>query len=287
MKEELLKGHWLNVMKKFSGNNSLSTTKTIEGLRMKQNTMFHVSLTAAAVAMFIAGTSLYAADGDDKIESSFQNTYTYKVYLKDDAIKADAKDGVVTLTGTVNEEAHKALAQETAANLPGVTSVNNQLATKAEVATENSDIWIGRKVKFALMFHRHVSYSATTVAVKDGVVTLTGKAVSQAQKELTTEYAKDIDGVKSVDNKMTVAASPEAEKQTIGEKIDDASVTAQVKLTLLNHKSTSALGTTVKTQDSVVTLNGVAKDDAEKVLVTKLVSDINGVESVNNLMTVK
>ncbi len=48
----------------------------------------------------------------------------------------------------------------------------------------------------------------------------------------------------------------------------------------------SALHTEVATEDGVVTLTGVAKNDAEKSLVTKLATDINGVTSVINNVTV-
>jgi osmotically-inducible protein OsmY len=44
--------------------------------------------------------------------------------------------------------------------------------------------------------------------------------------------------------------------------------------------------TSVSTTDGVVTLSGIAKNDAEKSLVTKLVTDINGVTSVINNMTI-
>ena len=122
--------------------------------------------------------------------------------------------------------------------------------------------------------------------VKDGIVSLRGEASSQAQKELTTEYAKDIDNVKEVKNEMTIAKTPAKPDETIGEKIDDASITAQVKSSLLSHRSTSALKTKVETTDGVVTLSGIAKNAAEKSLVTKLVTDINGVSSVVNNMTI-
>jgi hypothetical protein len=42
----------------------------------------------------------------------------------------------------------------------------------------------------------------------------------------------------------------------------------------------------VETTDGVVTLSGIAKNAAEKSLVTKLVTDINGVTSVINNMTI-
>jgi osmotically-inducible protein OsmY len=107
-----------------------------------------------------------------------------------------------------------------------------------------------------------------------------------AQKELTTEYAMDIDHVKSVNNEMTITKNLATSGETMGDKIDDASVTASVKSALLSHRSTSALHTSVSTTDGVVTVTGVAKNAAEKSLVTKLASDINGVTSVVNNMTI-
>ena len=80
--------------------------------------------------------------------------------------------------------------------------------------------------------------------------------------------------------------NPPVPGETTGEKIDDASITAQVKSALMAHRSTSAIHTKVETTDGVVTINGMAKNDAEKSLVSKLVNDINGVVSVNNNMTI-
>jgi hyperosmotically inducible periplasmic protein len=70
------------------------------------------------------------------------------------------------------------------------------------------------------------------------------------------------------------------------ETIDDASITAMVKTTLLYHRSTSAIKTTVETTHGVVTLKGKAKNAAEKALAAKLVSDVHGVKSVVNSMTI-
>jgi hyperosmotically inducible protein len=249
-------------------------------------TMFPLTLAAVVSSLFISSSPLQAASTDSRIESSAAKSYTFKTTLKDDSIKAESKNGIVTLTGTVAEASHKSLAEDTVASLPGVKSVDNQLLVSGEQPAEHSDTWINVKVKTALLFHRNVSATGTTVYVKDGVVTLQGEASSQAQKELTTEYAKDIDHVKEVKNEMTIAKTPATAAPTLGDKIDDASISAQVKSALLTHHSTSALHTGVSTTDGVVTLSGVAKNDAEKSLVTKLATDINGVTSVVNNMTI-
>jgi hyperosmotically inducible protein len=253
---------------------------------MKMKSTYSLALLAVTSALLVNSAPLRASETDNRIESSVSKSYVFKTYLKDDAIKVESKNGAVILTGTVAQESHRALARDTVEGLPGVKSVDNQLTVKGELPAEHSDTWISIKVKSALLFHRNVSASGTDVYVKDGIVTLRGEASSQAQKELTTEYARDIDHVKEVKNEMTIAKTPAQPGETIGEKIDDASITAQVKSSLLSHRSTSALRTGVSTTDGVVTLSGTAKNDAEKSLVTKLVTDINGVTSVINNMTV-
>lgn len=245
-----------------------------------------IAAVIASCALALTCTPLRASDQDDKIEGAAKDLYVFKTYLKGDDVKIKSKDGVVTLTGTVSDEPRKRLAEETVASLRGVKSVNNNLEIKGERPAENSDAWIAARVKTVLYFHRSVSGLDTDVSVKDGNVTLRGEAANQAQKELTTEYAKDVDGVKDVKNEMTVAKALK-EKTSIGEKIDDASITSQVKMSLLFHRSTSAVKTQVETEDGVVTLSGMAKSAAERDLVTKLVNDVNGVTKVNNRMTIQ
>ena len=254
-------------------------------MSLKSFRLFVVFVLAAIVmftAMFVS-----ASDMDNRIESSIKQSYVFKTYLKDDSISVNSKNGVVTLVGTVREDSHKSLAKETAEDTPGVKKVNNQLVYKGELPAENSDGWIIMKVKTALMFHPSVSVIATGVDAKDGVVTLRGEASSQAQKELAGQYALDVEGVKDVKNNMTLAANPAHVPETLGDKIDDASITAFVKLALLTHRSTSMIKTKVRTTNGVVTLHGQAKNDAEKALVGKLASDIKGVTSVVNNMTVQ
>jgi hyperosmotically inducible periplasmic protein len=291
-------------------------------------------------ALFLTSAPLYADEADDRIEKSAENSYVFKKYLKDDAVQVSSKDGVVTLTGTVTQNNHKTLAEETVSSLPGVKSVDNKLNIKGEGegVAEQTDGWLALKVKTALFFHRDVNAFKTKVDAKEGVVTITGEAANQAQKDLVTEYAKDIDGVKDVKNDMTVvdrdkaddkvkevredakeevnqakdearkakeeareakanAARDDADRKDADrddmddddadEKVDDASISAQAKMTLMFHRSTSGLRTKVQAEDGVVTLTGTAKSSAEKELATKLVSDVRGVKRVVNNMDVK
>ena len=242
-----------------------------------------VVIMLTAVALLMLSAPVYASQMDDRIESSAKKSYVFKNYLQGDDIKVQSKNGAVTLTGTVSEEYQKSLAQETVANLPDVKSVDNRLKVKGAPPAKNSDAWITTKVKAILLFHRNVS-AVTEVNTTNGIVTLRGHAASEAEKDLTTEYAKDVEGVKDVKNDMIVGKASK-KKQSVGGQIDDASITAQVKMTLLYHRSTSALNTSVATKRGVVTLTGKAKNAAEKDLAAKYANDVKGVKSVNNQMT--
>jgi osmotically-inducible protein OsmY len=229
---------------------------------------------------------MQASTLDDRIESSARNSYVFKAYLQTDDINIHSVDGVVTLTGTVSDDSHKLLARESVASLPGVKTVTDKLGVKVERPAENSDEWLKMKVKTTLLFHRSVSGVNTEVSdVRNGIVTLRGEATSQAQRDLTTEYAKAVEGVKDVKNEMTLTGAKAS--NTIGQDVDDASTTAQVKIVLLYHRSTSALNTSVTTSKGVVTLGGKAANAADRELATKLVGGINGVKSVSNLMTIE
>jgi len=246
---------------------------------MKPKTLITVLLAAAIP------TGLFASgDTDRRIESAAKASYNYRTVLEEKVdVKAD--NGVVTLTGKVGDKDQKELAEDTVAGLPGVVSVVNMIEV-APPAPEHSDGWIAFQIRSLLLAKPHVSATSTTVRVNAGAVTLSGTADSAAQRELTEVYAGEIDGVKSVKNEIVVAAGPQP-RETMGEDVDDVSITGQLKLALLSHNSTSALRTKVATEDGVVTVSGEADSESEKALVTELARGIKGVRQVDNRMSVR
>lgn len=85
-----------------------------------------IALAVAVAALVATSAPLRASETDDRIETSFKTTYVYKTYLKDEHVKISAKDGVVTLTGSVADENHKTMAVDTAEALPGVMAGSSQ-----------------------------------------------------------------------------------------------------------------------------------------------------------------
>lgn len=125
----------------------------------------------------------------------------------------DTKSGRVTLQGTAENGAARELAGRIAKNTHGVNSVDNQLKVKAEnkpgmmdstkktvsdVGDDVSDSWITTKVKSTFIYSSNVGSSDISVATNEGVVTLSGKVGSGAERELAIELTQNIRGVKSV-----------------------------------------------------------------------------------------
>jgi osmotically-inducible protein OsmY len=259
---------------------------TTKSLARETRSPLRSSLLPLAITASLFGQSpLKANETDDRIEAAAKTSYVFRTFLIDDTIKTTSKDGVVTLTGSVKDVTHKQLAEDTVVGLPGVKSVVNQIEAK-ESPPENSDTWLYLKVKSTLAYHRSVSAFNTQVEMKEGTAILKGEASSQAQKDLVTEYTKDVVGIKGVQNEMTITNPSKPTEPTTAEMIDDASITAQVRMALLSHRSTSILSTMVSTSDGIVTVGGRANNVAEIDLVTKLVTDINGVKSVVNSMSI-
>ena len=223
---------------------------------------------AGGVLAFIAvlvfpGGVVRASEPDARIESSFKDDIIYKTFLQDEHIQISSKDGAVTLSGAVSDDAHISMAQRTAEALPGVKSVDNRIIVSLNVNADKTDVAVNspRRVPFAISSH--------------------------VQKEQTTEFAKDAEGVKEVGNAMSVAKASEEPAVTVGESINDASITARVEKSLSSHPLTRVLTTKVTTINGIVSVGGKVSNNTQKDLVTKLVTDVNGVKSVVNHMIIE
>lgn len=243
-------------------------------------------LLVAIAFLLIASAPLQAANADNKIEQAARKTFVFKTYLKSDAVKVNSVNGTVTLSGTVASENHRSMAEETVSSLPGVLAVNNQLIVTGVAHDARSDEWIAHRIRGMYLIHRGVNNTDTQVSVKDGMVTLRGNAATKAQKELISDYAREVSGVKEVDNRMTVTDPPLLEHKKRSEKVDDASITSQVRMALRYRHGTAPFDIKVSTRKGVVTLSGTALTQSDIDLLTKRVLEIRGVKRVDNKMTI-
>ena len=255
---------------------------------------YRSGLIETVASLFALNVPFFSTEENNLIVSSAKQSYVFRTYLKNDEISLQHDNGVVTLSGTVSDESHTFLAREIVASLPGVTKVSIQLKSHDEASVMNPDAWLKTKVYFTILCHQNLHTTNLEALTKDGIVTLRGEAASVAQKNLTTEYVKNVDGVVKVKNEMIVstvakkAGGKKLSQKTTGtvESIDDASITALVRTTLLYNRSTTALNIEVETKDGVVKLEGKVRSWEEKNLATKLVKDIHGVKMVFNNMAI-
>lgn len=255
---------------------------------------------ALSCAFLTPAALMGATKMDHDLEKAIKDSYTFRAVL-DGKVKVDVDEGVATLKGKVRDDEQSRLAVDTASAFNGITAVNNKIKVE-DNSKPGSDEWIALKIRSRLAAKANVSFTNTKVDVRNGVVFLTGTAESTAQKDLTEEYVKDIDGVNSVTNNIQVVTKAEKENEkadrdhdrdhdrdgrTVGDKMDDSSITAQIKYELFSHRSTSALKTKVNTVAGHVIISGDADSDAQKDLVTKLAKSVRGVDSVDNNMSVR
>jgi hyperosmotically inducible protein len=116
-------------------------------------------------------------------------------------INVDTRDGVVTLFGIVDSEAAKQAAERDTHRVSGVTAVRNQLqvvpAEQQERVTA-SDTDLQQAVERAIERQPSLTDATIDVAVKDGVVRLTGTVPTQSARLAAATAARATDGVRSV-----------------------------------------------------------------------------------------
>ena len=140
---------------------------------------------------------------DATISTTIKSKLLWSLYSDATAINVDTNLGKVTLNGTADTAAAKLLAGRIAMNTRGVYAVDNRLVVtpaKPMAATKSdiTDSWISTKVKSTYIYSSNIDASQITVSTEGGVVSLSGKLDSGAQRALAIELAENVRGVKRV-----------------------------------------------------------------------------------------
>lgn len=121
-------------------------------------------------------------------------------------ISVETNKGEVQLSGFVDSQAQIDRALDIARRAEGVTGVQNKLAVKTPgtMGSAVDDTLITAKVKSALVKDDTVKALDISVTTNQGQVQLSGFVASDTQIARATEVARTVEGVKGVDNKMSV-----------------------------------------------------------------------------------
>jgi len=146
-----------------------------------------------------------------------------------------------------------------------------------------SDSAITTKVKANFLGDERLKGSHIKVTTTNGVVTLTGSAAGADSKAAAEDIAKDVDGVRSVDDELTSPSSSGSMHKAVAktERVgSDSWITTKVKSEIMSDSVSKGFKVSVKTVNGVVMLSGVLPNDDAVAHVKDLAEKVEGVKSV-------
>jgi len=158
------------------------------------------------------------------------------------------------------------------------------------------DAWIDGKAEATLLFNGNLDSFDINTDVKDGNVVLTGKVENSVDKKLAEELVANIEGVVSVDNKLTIVADDDMDSDLSDDAEDavdegtseltDAKIATVIKTRLLMDTDISGFDIDVDVENGVVTLTGEVDSDAERDLAVEIAKNASDVKDVENNLRV-
>lgn len=191
------------------------------------------------------------------------------------AIGVAAKDGIVTLTGFVENYGQKKNAERAAKRVSGVKAVAEELAIKLPGTAERSDTDIAQSLLSGLRFNVSVPSKDLQVTVEDGWVTLDGEVEWQFQKSAAENAIKYTMGVKGITNRISVRP-----------RVSPADVKAKIEGAFARHAHLDANQIMVEAVDNKVVLRGSVRSWREKDEAEKAAWSAPGVAKVENNVVV-
>lgn len=150
---------------------------------------------------------------------------------------------------------------------------------------EANDAWIDGKAEATLLFNPNVNSFDINTDVKNGVVVLTGQVDHNVDKKLARELVLGIDGVKEVDNQITVTEG--IDRKTLEEQrgmaessFTDVKIATVIKTRLLLDTDISGTDIDVDVKNNIVTLTGEVDSKAEKDLAISIAKNAEDVKDV-------
>lgn len=154
---------------------------------------------------------------DEEIFKNVNEKLEFAPSINANEILISVKEGVVTLTGSVNTYMEKSLAESAAKDIRGVKGVANDLKVSLFGTRERSDTDIARAAVHALEWDTIVPDEDIQVTVENGTVTLSGHVSYQYQRESALSDIRILQGVRNVINRIVIR--PTVEPLKVKEKI--------------------------------------------------------------------
>ncbi len=192
-------------------------------------------------------------------------------------IEVEAKDGRVTLRGVVASLHQQSLAVQDAHEVVGVIGVTDLTSIGTERQDANA---VYENIRFALNTDSELNKFNISIAVKNGIIILSGDVKTAYEKTHAANIASRIKGVRKVTNQIKVNALA---------RYNDATLKRQIESRLAHNGQTQGIADQIELQvsDGMVTLSGTVDTWAECTEAASVAALTDGVRSVVNRLKVK
>jgi osmotically-inducible protein OsmY len=190
---------------------------------------------------------------DDELQDWVREELCWDPRVDSAAIAVSASDGEVTLRGTVGGFREKREAQRAAERVYGVTSVRTELEVRIVDEHGRQDTDLRGAVLQAMALDGLIPKTVDAKA-DSGLVTLTGTAAWQYQREEAEFVAGNVPGVAGVDNQIALTTPPP--------KAGD--VKQSIERAFQRNASLDAEGLSVTTHRNMVMLSGAVSSWDER-----------------------
>jgi osmotically-inducible protein OsmY len=212
---------------------------------------------------------------DAEIQKEVLEELKWDPRVQPNEIGVIVKNGVVTLTGTVDSYAKRWAAEEAALRVRGVKAVANDVEVRLVSTDKKTDEDIAKAVVRALEWDAVVPVDKIEVTVSNGWVTLKGELEWHYQKLDVERIVRRLTGVTGVTNLITV--TPRVSPQELKERIEKA---------LVRTVETDAKNITVEVDGDAVILKGTVRSWAERNEAERVAWSAPGVAHVDNRITI-
>lgn len=214
-----------------------------------------------------------AQQTDEDIQREVLLELKWDAKIAPNEIGVSVKNGVATLTGQVDTFSKRWAAERAALRVRGVKGVANEIEVRLPADNQHTDPEIAESAARALALDSLVPSDAIKVTVSHGWVTLRGEVNWQYERREAERVVRNLRGVKSVSNLVTVRPRSGPSPDELRKRIEDA---------LVRTAETDAQTITVTTEGSKIILSGTVRSWAERREAERVAWLAPGVTEVEN-----
>ncbi|WP_343693600.1 BON domain-containing protein [Chitinophaga sp.] len=215
-------------------------------------------------------------ENDYLVQQNVQDELLWEPALNAVEIGVSVKNGIVTLSGTVDSLSKKLAAERAVKRVKNVKGVAMDVEVVYPSSNKRSDAAIAQAAVDALSWSNLVPSDQVHVEVEDGYITLEGEVQWQYQRDAAKDAVKDLQGVKGISNLVTVR--PAASTFLIKDNIKKA---------LQRMANIEADNIAILTEEKTITLKGKVRSWREKEEVEQVVWSTPGVSAVKDELEIE